>query len=387
MRRPITVMYLIDTHVPPLVKPSVGGAEKQLYLLATKLDPERFRTVVVQLISSEASEVTVGRFGTAELLHFPTRRFYSPYGVRQVNRIARLARERSVDIIHTFFEKAEVMGWIAKRLSGVPFWVTSRRDLGFKRKKSYDRIFKFASKDCTLCIANCQAIKDRVIEQEGLIPKKVAVIHNGLDVAQFRSSLNGGAFRKEIGADDNAPLIGMVANLNFQIKGHQYFIEAAEMVLEEIPGARFVLVGDGQLRRNYEEMARSLGLQRSVNFLGKRSDVAEILTQLDVSVLCSTSEGFSNVILESMAAGKPVVTTNVGGNSELVDNGVTGYVVPPADPSSLADALLKLLRAPDRARAMGSAARAKAENGFTVEAMVERHDQLYQSLLSKKGVS
>ena len=381
--QPITIMYVIDTCIAPPGGPQRGGAEKQLLLLANSLNKDFFRPIIVQLIPASATPVSVGKIDDVEFIHLPTTRFYSPNGLRQIVHLASMARGKSVSIIHTFFEKAEVMGWLAKRLSGVPVWVTSRRDLGFKRKKVYDRIFKFASKDCTRCIANCQAIKGQVVGQEKLDPNKVAVIYNGLDIAPFQRSLNRGAFRKEIGVDNNTPLIGMVANFNFEIKGHQYFIEAAKRVLEAIPEAQFVLVGEGQLRRNYEEMARSWGIQGSVHFLGKRDDVAEIFPQLSVSVLCSTSEGFSNVILESMAAGKPVVATNIGGNPELVAAGVTGHLVPPADSGSLAEAIVSLLNDPGMCRRMGENAKGQVADRFSIPAMVEGYEHLYRTLATE----
>ncbi len=385
--RPITIMYVIDTCIAPPGRPQKGGAEKQLHLLATSLNKDLFRPIIVQLIPATAASVSVGKIDDVEFIHLPTERFYSLNGLRQIARLSSLAMEKSVGIIHTMFEKAEVMGWLAKRLSGIPFWVTSRRDLGFKRKKVYDRIFKFASKDCARCIANCQAIKDQVVGHENLDPDKVAVIYNGLDIAPFRPSINGGALRREIGVDDNTPLIGMVANFNFEIKGHRYFIEAAEQVLKEIPKAHFVLVGDGQLRGDCGELTRSLGISGSVHFLGKRDDVAEILSQLDVSVLCSTSEGFSNVILESMAAGKPVVATNIGGNPEMVVSGVTGYLVPPADSGSLAEAIASLLNDPDMRRSMGENAKLQVAQRFSIPAMVKGYEHLYQNLAAKLPVS
>jgi glycosyltransferase involved in cell wall biosynthesis len=374
-------MYLIDTYIPPADKPAVGGAEKQLYLLAAKLDRKRFRAIVVQLITSEDTVVMVDKIGTAELLHFPTKRFYSPHGINQILRISRLARERRVDIIHTFFEKSEVVGWAVARLSGTPIWITSRRDLGFKRKAVYDRIFRYTSKDCALCIANCEAIRNMVIRKEGLPPGKVVTSWNGLDLFEFDKRNNCTDLRSEIGVDGKFPIVGMVANFNFGIKGQQYFIEAAKRIAAEIPEARFVLVGDGSLRHERERQVEELGLRGKVKFLGKRNDVTGILRELSVSVLCSTSEGFSNVILESMAAGRPVVATDVGGNPELVEDGITGFVVPPADSGALANAIVTLLRAPDQRKAMGSLGRAKVKKNFSVASMVESHAILYESLL------
>jgi glycosyltransferase involved in cell wall biosynthesis len=145
------------------------------------------------------------------------------------------------------------------------------------------------------------------------------------------------------------------------------------------------LVGDGPLRPRYEEVAQELRIHRNVFFLGNRTDVPNIISNLDVSVLSSTNEGFSNVILESMAASKPVVATKVGGSPEMVVNGVTGYLVPPADSGAIASAVIDLLQNPDKAQAMGTAGREVVKEKFTVETMVKKYEELYSSLLEDRG--
>lgn len=363
-----------------------GGAEKQLYLLASSLDPGIFKPTVIQLKWDNSLPAAAGDIGSGKLLHIPTRRVYSLYGLYQLIRICLLAKREEVDIIHTFFEKSEVMGWLTARLSGIPVWITSRRDLGFKRKKIFKQIFRFTAQDCNRCVAVCQAVKDLVVQQEGLAQEKVEVIYNGLDFSTYQHSSNGNALRNELGVDDNMPLVGMIANFNFEIKGHRYFMEAAKSVLEKVPDVEFLLIGDGPLRSKYEEMARRLGVEKKVHFPGSRSDVPIILPNLTVSVLSSTSEGLSNVILESMAAGMPVVATRVGGNPELVINGTTGYLVPPADSKALAEAILALLKNPAKARSMGVAGKKLVEKKFTVEAMVKSYEDLYQSLMYGKNI-
>ena len=373
-------MYLIDTCIVTPRSPSKGGAEKQLYLLTTSLDPDCFIPIVVQLSPANSLPVAAGNMGAVNLFHFPTRNFYSLQGLSQLNPICRLAKQENVDIIHTFFEKSEVMGWLAARLSGIPIWITSRRDLGFKRKNIFKQIFRFTAPDCDRCVAVCQAVKDQVVQQERLAQEKIEVIYNGLDFSPYQHSSNGKALRNELGVDDHVPLVGMIANFNFEIKGHRYFLQAAKSVLERVPDVEFLLIGDGPLRYQYEEMARQLKIKQKVHFMGKRNDVPNILSNLSVSVLSSTSEGLSNVILESMAAGIPVVATRVGGNPELVIDGTTGYLVPPADPRSMAEAIISLLQDPDRASAMGAAGKKMVKEKFTVETMVKNYEHLYKSL-------
>ena len=379
--KPITVMYLIDTYISPTDKSSAGGTEKQLYLLATSLNPVVFKTIVVQLSPDNPLPLFHFKEGMVKLFRLPTRKFYSFRGLRQLARLSRLAKQERVDIIHTFFEKSEVMGWVTARLSGIPIWITSRRDLGFKRKNIYNRIFNFTARDCKRCIANCHAVKNQVVQRERLTEEKIEVIYNGLDLASYENSNNGKELRNELGIDDHIPLVGMIANFNFEIKGHRYFLEAAKTVLEKIPNVEFLLVGDGPLRNHYKELTHELGLKGKVHFLGERSDVSAILSNLSISVLSSTSEGLSNVILESMAAGKPVIATNVGGSREIVVNGVTGYLVPPADSQTMAKAITELLQDPDKAITMGVAGKKLVGEKFSIKAMVERYENLYKSLM------
>ena len=378
LNKPITVLYLIDTYIAPLESPLRAGAEKQLYLLASSLNRENFKSIVVQLSPDEFTTDNVGPF---ELFHFPTRRLYSLYGLRQLSRLLSLAKKRKVDIIHTFFEKSEVMGWLAMRLSGTPVWITSRRDLGFKRKRIYDIIFKMTSKDCKKCIANCNAVREQAIQQENLPSEKIEVIYNGLDLSEYQQTFKNKSLRKELGLVNGTLLVGLIANFNFEIKGHIYFLGSAKKILEKVPNAKFVLVGDGPLRPRYQEVARELNLNNNVYFLGKRTDVPAIISNLDVSVLSSTNEGFSNVIMESMAAGKPVVATNVGGSREMVTDGVTGYLVPPADSQSMANAVINLLQSSDKAKAMGAAGEKLVLEKFTIERMVKSYESLYKSLI------
>lgn len=380
MDKKITILYIIDTYLPRPDQPAVGGTEKQLSLLASSLNPGIFRPIVVQL-GPQSIKDKKETIGNIKLFHFPTKKIYDLEGLRQIKKLFELAEEEKVNVIHTIFEKAEVVGWLVKRLAGIPVWVTSRRDLGFKRKEIYNKVFRVSSRDCDKCISNCVAVKEQTIWHEGLPEEKVEVIYNGMDLSPYQRSYNGNAFRKEIGVSDQTLLVGMIANFNFEIKGHQFFIEAAKRVSKQVPNTEFALVGDGGLRQRFEKLSAELGINQKVHFLGEKNDIPVILSNINVSVLCSTNEGFSNVILESMAAGKPVVATRVGGTPEMVADGITGYLVPPADSESLAKAITNLLQDPQKARAMGEEGRKKVQEKFTVETMTEEYEKLYQELV------
>jgi glycosyltransferase involved in cell wall biosynthesis len=307
---------------------------------------------------------------------------YSINGVRQFRKITDLARKKNVAIIHTFFEKSEVIGVLVRLMAGLPVWITARRDLGFKRKRIYTEFFKFAGSQCNKCVANCEAIKEQMVANEKVAADKIDVIYNGLDLTPFGSVANY-TLRNELNIPEHTQLVGMIANMYHEIKGHRYFLEAAKIILEVREDVEFVLVGDGWLRKSYETMARDLGIAEKVHFLGTRSNIPPIISNFAVSVLCSTSEGFSNVILESMASAKPVVATAVGGNAEMVIEGVTGHIIPPADSSALASSVLSILNSPSKAQAMGKFARDEVVKRFSVQAMVSGYEKLYCRLLER----
>lgn len=378
-------MYLIDTSVSVPGSSSRGGTEKQLYLLTSSLDPDKFRPIIIQLCPDNSVPVRVGKIEGVNLIHFPTSKLYNFNGFRHIKYLLTLSKENQIDIIHTFFEKSEILGWLIKKLARVPVWVTSRRDLGFKRKKIYNKIFQFTSWDCTKCIANCFAVKDQILHEENIPSERVEVIYNGIDISGYQPISQPKTLREELRIGRETPLVGLIANFNFEIKGHLYFLGAAKKILESLTNVKFILVGDGPLRSRYEEVAQELNIGKDLFFLGERSDIPFILHSLDVSVLSSTSEGFSNVILESMATGKPVVATNVGGSKEMIQDGVTGYLVPPANSIAMADAIISLLKNPEKAVAMGEMGRKVVQERFTLEAMVKKHEDLYISLLKNRS--
>lgn len=374
----VTVMFVTDTFISPPGNP-VGGAEKQLYLLATSLDTSLFRPIVVQLSPYDYLPIARENIGSVEVYNFPVTKLYNSNGMRHLKKIFDLAKQKNVDVIHTFFEKSEVIGALVKQFAGVPVWITARRDLGFKRKKIYTKFFKFAGNHCNKCVANCEAIKEQMVVNEKVPAGKIDVIYNGLDLTPF-GSVADYSLRDELNVPEHTQLVGMVANMYHEIKGHRYFLEAASQILKAREDVEFVLVGDGWLRESHETMARDLGIADKVHFLGTRNNIPSIISNFAVSVLCSTSEGFSNVILESMASAKPVVATRVGGNAEMVVDGVTGYIVPPADSSALASSVLAILNSPSLAKVMGQAAREEVVKRFSVQAMVSGYERLYSRL-------
>jgi glycosyltransferase involved in cell wall biosynthesis len=177
----------------------------------------------------------------------------------------------------------------------------------------------------------------------------------------------------------------MVANMLSDVKGHAWLIAAAPAVVREFPSARFVLVGDGEARPGFERQVRELGLDQNFLFLGRRNDVPRILASCDVAVLASRAEGLPNAVLEYMAAGLPTVVTRVGGNQELVEDGVTGLLVPAEDSEALSAALLRYLQNPEEACKIARRGREFVSRNFSFDGLVCEVDELYSTLLTERG--
>jgi glycosyltransferase involved in cell wall biosynthesis len=233
--------------------------------------------------------------------------------------------------------------------------------------------------DCVL--VNADSVRDWLLMQR-YPSKKIRVIRNGIEepsVDHIEKPVN---LREEYGVPPDVPLIATVCRLN-HVKAVNDLLDAAALVIKEHPSARFLIIGDGPDRPALMEQAQRSSIAHRVIFTGFRNDTAQILPQLTMSVLSSLTEGLSNTLLESMGAGVPVVATRVGGNSEIVAEGITGFLVPPRDPVSLKQAMCRVLEDPALAARMGSAGRQRILRQFSVETTVRQTESLYADLLQQ----
>ncbi|CAN5706192.1 glycosyltransferase [soil metagenome] len=300
---------------------------------------------------------------------------------RQCRSLLRLVRETRPDVVHAYFFWPIMYGRILKRAGVIRHLVENREDQGFNVGPSDYRMLRLTAgiPDRVICVS--EAVRDVVVEREGLTPERAVVIRNG--VATSRSAPSGAeadSLREELGLGREHLVVGMVANLNRAVKGARYFIEALPLMAREVPEARFLLVGEGPEREGLMARADELGVGDRTIFTGFRTDLDRLYGLIDVSVLTSLSEGLSITILESMSAGIPVVATRVGGNPELVDEGVTGLLVPPRDPESFAEAVVALLRDPARRREMGDAGRTRVREEFSLPMVAARYRSLYEEI-------
>ena len=222
------------------------------------------------------------------------------------------------------------------------------------------------------------------VKEDRLDPTKVITIYSGIDLDKV-GAINGD---RALGLDRrrarDVEVITAVGHIR-KVKGFDIFIRAAALVRREFPNAEFLIVGDvheAEHGPELHELTRALGLTDSVRFLGSSENVVEVLKRSDVFVLPSRSEGFSNALVEAMACGLPCVATRVGGNAEAIEDGVSGFLVPPENPALAAERILRLLREPEEASRMGRAARKRVEEKFTAQAMMASITGIYERLLS-----
>lgn len=364
----------------------IGGAEKQMLTLVRALQAHGFSCHVFSLqrggaLHSHFVELGVpvhsGGLKKGDMVHKPWKLLSAEL------RLLMILKRIKPSVIHSFLPLITFMGAVAGRVCRVPLVITSRRALGNHQDryvilKVLDKIANVLSH---YVVVNSKAVWNDVIARDHIATEKLMLIYNGVDGQPFESaSRMRTELRRQMGVADSQRVVTVVANL-IPYKGHLDLLKAVRQIRDRIPGAIFWLVGgDRGIQRDLEHAARDLGIHEHVTFMGQRSDIPNVLAVSDLSVLPSHEEGFSNVILESMAAGLPVVATRVGGNSEAVVEGVTGWLVPPRNPALMAEKIVDLLGEPQKAESWGEQGRERIKSLFTVEQMVEKHLTLYEGV-------
>ena len=346
-----------------------AGTEHQLAHLLWNLPDRQFDVMLVSLQDSPFLK------NNAQQL-FPKVRMRSLGGESDISKslpslgaLYRIFRREKPDIVHAFFPTSNSVGILLARFAGIHTLISSRRDMGFNLARMDLAKLKAANYFVSCIIANADAVKNKTIELERVSPKKIVVIRNGIK----SHSLSNGEKVSEI------PIVAIVANLNRDVKRVDVFVKAAAIVGRHLPHTQFWVIGEGHLRESLEKLAVEEGLGEKIVFLGRRSDVPELLNQVTVGILSSDSEGLSNAIMEYMAKGIPAVVTDVGGNAELVRDGRNGYVVPPGNPKAMADAILKLVQSPEKAVQMGREGFKMINEAFSVPYMVDRTINVYNT--------
>lgn len=371
----------------------LGGAERQLAELATRLDKRKFDVEICCIAQGGPLVKYVEQYGVPVRIFnfYLVRGKLNPYSylhlVRELWRIYRYIKKSRPDIVHAYLYTAYIVGIACARLAGIPVTIASRRSLGYFKDNSFFKqpLENIINKFTDYVLVNSEAVKQDVLRRERIDPRKIHLIYNGVDIQRFQQPVNVGTeIRRQLGIPEDCVVIGVVANL-IPYKGHKDLIEAGRIIKDKFPKARFVFVGrDSGIKQPLEALIQSYHLEEMFIFTGDRTDIPELMQAFDIVALASYEEGFSNVILEAMASGKPVVATNVGGNPEAIVNGETGFLVPPHSPEALARALLPLLREPELRTQLGENGLERVKKLFSIEHLIANMQNFYLAIMEKK---
>jgi glycosyltransferase involved in cell wall biosynthesis len=351
-----------------------GGSERQFAVLAQNLSLEQFQ---LHLGCIRRAGPFADQFGPVPEFRLGGSLF-GWASLRARLRLRRHLRRNQVQIAHAFDFYTNLTLIPAARLARVPVVIGSHRQIGDLLTPAQFRTQAAAFRWCDAVVCNSQAAADRLAEG-GVSRDKLVVIGNALPAEVFAPAV------PVLPRPAGVVRVGMVARMNARYKNHSGFLRIAARIRQALPEVEFLLAGDGPLRQELEREALSLGLANSVVFLGDRRDIAAVHASMDVAVLTSDSESLSNVILEAMAAGLPVVAYRSGGNPELIDE-QRGALAGAGNEVEFADAVLRLLAQPSLRKQLGRNARQFVEENFGLERVRNRYQELYETLLQKKGV-
>lgn len=347
------------------------GGQNQVLQLVSGLDSLGHRTWLVAHARGELKR------RAQEGLRFVGLNPLSEFDMQAAWQLGRILGDTRPDVIHAHDPMGVALVAMALQMPRAqtgrqPLVVASRR-VDFHLKRHAFSKWKYRHVDVFIAASEVIA---RILEQDGVTRDRIEVVHDGV---------NHGLIDKQPLVDAHAafwlphgaPIIGNVAALAPH-KGQKHLVAAARLVVQDVPDARFLIVGEGELQETLERQIKHLGLERHVTLTGFRNDAIGLIKSFDVFAMSSVTEGLGSAVLEAMAARRAVVATRAGGIPEVVDDGVTGLLVPPHDEPAMAAALVELLRDAARRERMGAAGRARVEAAFSIERMVEKTIDVYQ---------
>jgi glycosyltransferase involved in cell wall biosynthesis len=372
-----------------VIRPAAGGMKNHVISLIRHANRDIFEPMAACPPGEMAEELAA--LGIS-VFTIPLAGELSPArDLQAIKSIKGLLNKNCIQILHAHSSKAALVGRVAARLAGTPaVFFTAHNSIFYDHWPAWKKgamawAERFLAGHTTKIIAVSGVLRKELLERERIDPGRVITIYNGIDPVPYLDSQSRAEVRQSLGLAPEAKVVGAVARLAPQ-KGVAYFVRAAAILARD-RGISFLMVGDGPLRDELEAEAHKLGISDRIVFAGHRRDVGKILSCLDMLVLPSVTEGLPLIILEAMAAARPVVAAAVGGVPEVVEDGVTGILVRPGDEHALADAVSRLIAAPDMARFMGRAGRKRVQEHFTVSGMVRRTEKLYLSAFGGEKIA
>jgi glycosyltransferase involved in cell wall biosynthesis len=349
-----------------------------------KFDRERYNIILCSLRDRDRAGEYLESFGIH--VYYLRRGKYDP---RILTDIIRLMEKEDVDLLHLHGYAAATFGRLAAKIRQIPTII--HEHMYDSRIPGYQKLAdQLLSSETTLGIAVSQSVKDFLVKDRFLHAAQVEIIYNGAPSIFTHGKGNGhnlhcvdaDPWKKQLKIPPADKVVAIVGRLH-PIKGHTYFLQAAKKVLEEFTEATFLVIGDGELMEVLQDESRALNIQEKVVFMGYCTDVASVLKEVDIGVIASISEGIPLTLFEAMAAGVPVVSTDVGGIKEILENGKTGYLVASQDVNGLAEKIKTLLRDPNLRDEMGKAASDKVRC-YDVANNVRAFEAIYDRLLQKQ---
>jgi L-malate glycosyltransferase len=367
---PIAIVYLIDFFGKG------GGTENQLAVLVNNIDRRLFSPTIFTLRKMEDVEFAnvscpVHNLAVSSLL--------SVQSWRAFRQIVKFLRENRVGVLQLFFIDSNIFGILAGMIAGTRNIIISRRDMGWWYGQRRRMLTNLLNKRATQCIANAEAVKRAVVEHEGIQPDRIQVIYNGVSEDAVRATMD---IRTTFGIPLESPIVCIVANLK-PIKRVDRFLRVAASLSNR--SAHFIVMGSGHLKAELLAQAESLGIGSRTHFFSTVDEVFAVMRQCSVGVLTSESEGLSNVLIEYALNGLPAVTFDVGGNSEVVTHGKTGFVVPAFDEAAMTKSIDLLLSDESLAKRMGREAQEDGRHRFSIPGMTRHHEQVYLRLVGRSN--
>lgn len=358
---------------------TLGGGERIVLALAALLPHYGYRASI--LTFSAHPESPALKSPPCPIYVLPLQRTYDFTAFRAAFDLGRFIKAERIDIVQTFFESADLWGGLVTKIMSSAKLIWSRRDMGILRTRKHRIAYRLMAATPDAVFAVSEQVRRYCVEVDRIDPRRVQTIYNGLSLSDWSS-----VAPRPPKIDGNM-LVTTVGNIR-RVKGHDVFIKAAGLLIAQFPNTTFSIAGDvldTEYFAELQSLVKDLDLGGHFHFVGGVTDMRRHLSEADIFVLPSRSEGFSNAVIEAMAASLPVVATDAGGNAEAVEDGVTGFVVPAEDACALAAALRLLLSDVSRAEAMGKAGKVMVAERFTVEAMMSQITAVYRRLLNSRA--
>lgn len=367
----------------------MGGGEKNFLSLIKRLDKKRFRPIVlcpkrgvlVDKLEGIGITVVISKFGLARKLF----RFMPIVSLFTIFKIWRLLRKEKIDLIHSNCFRGVLFSFLPAKLMKIPLIWT---DHGWYSGLGIQGWFLDTFVDKIITVS--ESIREYLLGGGCISIDKVETIYLGIDLRDYNAARSSNRIRSEFGINPGQPFIGMIGRFQ-EIKGHRYFLEAVSIVRESLPESMFLIVGarifdrpeDQDYPSRIDSWIQELGLEEAVICAGFRQDIPEILSALDILVLPSVRESFGLILIESMAAGTPVVATRCGGPEEIIENNVSGLLISPKDSLALAESVIHLFRDRKKREQMALEAKERTKSRFNITLQGEKTESIYKELISK----